>query len=89
MVLRDSWRQVSGDVDAMRADGEGADPELDVERITFAAKETISPLVRLELALHPWDAERAGNPARRHRAHDVGQDRRDTQHRCRGAARPL
>lgn len=56
MVLRDSWRQVSGDEDAMRADGAEAGPELDVERIKFAAKETISPLVRLELALHPWVA---------------------------------
>ena len=56
MVLRDSWRQVSGDDKAVRADGGDADPELDVERITFAARETVSPLVRLELALHPWVA---------------------------------
>ena len=56
MVLRDSWRQVSGDEDAARADGADADPSFDVERIRFAARETTSPLVRLELALHPWVA---------------------------------
>jgi NhaA family Na+:H+ antiporter len=56
MVLRDSWRQVSGDEDAARADGDDADPSFDVERIRFAARETTSPLVRLELALHPWVA---------------------------------
>jgi NhaA family Na+:H+ antiporter len=55
-VAREAWHKVSGQAEG-DGDADGPDdPALDVQRIQFAARETVSPLVRLELALHPWVA---------------------------------
>jgi NhaA family Na+:H+ antiporter len=49
-VLEDAWKRVSG------GKKEVAGAPADVERIAFAARETVSPLHRLEMGLHPWVA---------------------------------
>jgi NhaA family Na+:H+ antiporter len=49
-VLGDAWQRISDAITGQ--DG----PAVDVERIQFVARETVSPLHRLELTLHPWVA---------------------------------
>ena len=53
-VLEETWRRVSARV---ANGGDRLEKEVrELEQLSFAARETISPLHRLELALHPWVA---------------------------------
>ncbi len=49
-VLGEAWDRASG------SGPESASEAVDLERIRFAARETVSPLHRLEIGLHPWVA---------------------------------
>lgn len=49
-VFHDFWDQLQA------VDGEADKLPLDLEQLQFAARESLSPLHRLELSLHPWVA---------------------------------